>query len=87
MSQHWTTQEVDTTSNWSSSKVSSSTTMSPGGQVEATSTWASTKLQTATNWSSTDLAIDLDGWGILEALPIYFTDIRKWDELRITWGV
>ena len=83
----WTTQEVDTASNWTSGKVSASTSMTPGGTVEATSTWVSTKLQTATNWSSSDLAIDLDGWGILEALPIYFTDVRKWDELRVSWGV
>lgn len=83
----WTTQEVEATENWTSNKVAPSSTISSQGKVATTSTWVKTKVETTSSWTKTDLAIDLDKWAILEAEPFYFTEKRKWDELRITWGV
>ena len=83
----WTTQEVESAASWDTSKLAASTTISSQGKVAATATWAKTKVETTSTWTKTDLAIDLDKWAILEAEPFYFTEKRKWDELRIAWGV
>ena len=82
-----TTQEVEATANWTSNKIAPSSTISSQGKVATTTTWAKTKVETTSTWTKTDLAIDLDGWAILEAEPFYFKEKRKWDELRIAWGV
>ena len=83
----WTTQQVESAASWDTSQFAPSSTISSQGKVAATATWAETRVETSSTWSITDLAIDIDGWAILEAKPFYFTDTRNWDELRITWGV
>jgi hypothetical protein len=83
----WTTQQVESAAEWNTSQFAPSSTISSQGKVATTATWVKTRVETDSTWTTTDLAIDLDGWAILEAEPIYFTEIRKWDELRVAWGV
>ena len=55
--------------------------------VATTSTWVAQPIGVSSTWSITDPAVTLDRWAILEAIPIYFSDLRKWNELRIMWGL
>ena len=82
---HWNTDTIETESNWTVEGVAASSTVT-SAVVATTSTWVTNKIETTSNWSK-DAILDIDKWAILEAIPIYFSDLRKWDELRIMWGL
>ncbi len=86
MSYHWNTNTVETESTWTIEGVAASSTVT-SATVATTSTWVAQPIGVSSTWSITDPAVTLDRWAILEAIPIYFSDLRKWDELRIMWGL
>ena len=86
MSYHWDTNSVEAESTWTTSGVAPSSSVTTA-TIATTSTWVTNKIDTASTWSITDPMIAIDEWAILEAIPIYFSDPRKWNELRIMWGL
>ena len=86
MSYHWNTNTVETESTWTIEGVAASSTVT-SATVATTSTWVAQPIGVSSTWSITDPTVELDKWAILEATPIYFSDPRKWSELRIMWGL
>jgi len=82
----WNTQTVEAESNWTVAGVSATTSITTAA-IATTSTWITDKIDVASTWSITDPMIDIDTWAILEAIPIYFSDTRIWNQLRVMWGL
>ena len=83
----WNTTTVEAEANWTVEEVAPSSTITEA-VVETSSTWNVSNIETSSTWSVSNpmIGLDVDKWAVLEAVPLYFTEKRLWNELKVAWS-